>query len=144
MKPNDSSSKSDRRQVSTGLAPTIYESIRRSSDAYDMLSNVIQTAMNDPVQMRRLVYDIAWTMFIRDAEQRTPPLSPSELVAGARALEAAITRIEADHPDGELPDFSSRQVVQISDTPGSPVTIIYPETKPRPARKLIPATPHND
>lgn len=80
------------------------------SGAYTALSAVIESSKDDPAQLRRLVYELARSNLERQACRTDPPLNPSEIVDGTRALEAVIARIEAEASQQDRADFLLTQL----------------------------------
>ena len=117
-------------------APSIYEKIKRPSDAYAVLSSVIESAQNDRATLRRFVYDVAWKMFAREAEQRGKPFTSTELLTGARALAEAIEQIEVESSQ----ESKANDVRRIGHKPTGHENsvIIYEPAKASASDKVVP------
>ena len=126
-------------QSSAGEDPTpaIYDTIKSSHHAYMALSSVIESAQNDRATLRRFVYDSAWKMFAREAEQRGTPFTSTELLAGARALAEAIERLEVKSAH----ESKTNDVPRIEDkTKASESSVtVYEPTKGSALDKRLPA-----
>ena len=64
-------------------------------DLHALLSRVIESTKDDPVQLRILVYELARAKLQREGWRRDPPLGILEMRRYMHALEAAIGRIES-------------------------------------------------
>jgi hypothetical protein len=75
------------------------------TDYHSALLQIIESASNDPRQLRRLVYELARTNLNKEARQRSSALNPDDVRESVLALETAIARVEVGLSRGERPDI---------------------------------------
>src|SRR5262245_36819146 len=80
------------------------------SGVESVLVAIIESARDDPAQLRRLVYEVARANLEKQASQSVRPLTPGEIIEGTRALEAAIACVEASVTPEKQPETWLRQI----------------------------------